>query len=112
MNAPKRCVVSGCYAWSVPDTARCPQHQRPGWQRLPWYDGEWSALSKRFRKEHPVCMWPGCSAPSEETDHIIPIREAQHLRLEWSNLRALCKPHHADVTAAAQRKAMKRRRAS
>ena len=95
----RRCLVCPRVGnWSGP---RCPDHQIPrgGWGSRPdYYDREWTLLSKRYRAEHPTCEMQGCTAPSQHTDHIQPVRAAPHLRLVRSNLRALCLAHHMEVT--------------
>ena len=64
------------------------------------YDAEWHRLSAKFRKTHPFCMVRGCGKPSEHVDHIVTVRAAPHLRLEWTNLQALCQTHHSRLTHA------------
>ncbi|WP_432206025.1 HNH endonuclease signature motif containing protein [Brucella rhizosphaerae] len=51
---------------------------------------------------NPYCTADGCEAPATEADHIKSIKEAPELRLEWSNLRALCKSCHSRRTARDQ----------
>lgn len=66
------------------------------------YDGDWRKVRKAFLLAHPYCSTPGCNAAATEADHIKSIREAPHLRLEWSNLRPFCKPCHSRRTAREQ----------
>ena len=63
------------------------------------YDSRWKRLSIRVRDEQPLC--PDCEAegraePATEVHHIVPIALAESLRLERSNLIALCSRHHAE----------------
>lgn len=101
---------------------RAPQH-RPAWWKPPQiteqqrkrehdrtrpnandrgYDAAWRKLRAVFIRAHPVCQHPGCTAASLDVDHIKSIAEAPELRLVWSNLRALCRPHHSARTARDQ----------
>lgn len=64
------------------------------------YDHDWQRLSKRFLKVHPMCMVRGCGRQAKHADHIVTVRAAPHLRLEWSNLQALCHQHHSRLTHA------------
>lgn len=101
---------------------RPPVHRRPGTlsreeserrrkalfnQRRPspeaqGYDADWRKLSRVFRKRHPICATPDCGRPSQETDHILSVKDRPDLRLVWSNLRAYCKPCHSRRTATDQ----------
>lgn len=62
------------------------------------YGGEWSRISKLFRKAHPVCQI--CNdAMSEDVDHIRPFRSVTDpRRTDWSNLQALCRTCHMEKT--------------
>ena len=53
-------------------------------------------LRKRVLAEEPTCRF--CGAASEEVDHIVPIYLGGSS--ERPNLRGLCRPCHADLTAA------------
>lgn len=66
------------------------------------YDPDWRKLSRVFRKRHPICSAPGCGRPSQETDHILSVKDRPDLRLVWSNLRAYCKSCHSRRTAIDQ----------
>jgi 5-methylcytosine-specific restriction endonuclease McrA len=68
------------------------------WKR--GYDDRWSALRRKFLMAYPWCQYPGCCQPATEVDHKTPIRVDPASRLDWSNLQALCKPHHSAKTAA------------
>ena len=64
------------------------------------YDWKWTKLSKSFRTEHPmcqVCLRNNRITPAVEVHHLESIASAPHLRLEWNNLLAVCKPCHLEV---------------
>lgn len=61
------------------------------------YDHVWRNLSLRKRGENPLCEdcdAKGITTPAVHVHHIVPINEAPHLRLAWSNLVSLCIPCH------------------
>src|SRR4051794_30730804 len=64
------------------------------------YDKDWFRLRYAFLKAHPTCCV--CGAASTHVDHVKSIREAPHLRLIESNLRAMCLPCHSRRTARDQ----------
>jgi hypothetical protein len=64
------------------------------------YDHDWERLARLFLKAHPVCMVRGCGRPARHADHIVTVRAAPQLRLEWTNLQALCHQHHSRLTHA------------
>lgn len=66
------------------------------------YDKAWRALRARFLAAYPSCMEPGCRRAATDVDHRITIALRPDLRLEWSNLRSLCHPHHSSHTARTQ----------
>lgn len=66
------------------------------------YDAAWAALSKRYRKQHPLCeqhLARGQSVPVALVDHIVPIHVDWSLRLLEDNLQSLCESCHAAKTA-------------
>jgi 5-methylcytosine-specific restriction protein A len=65
------------------------------------YDQDWAKLRARFLRDHPVCCC-GCGEVATVVDHIQPIRTHPHLRLQWSNLRAMAKVCHDQHTARTQ----------
>lgn len=46
----------------------------------------------------PICQWEGCTNPSTEADHIIPL--ARGGTWSYSNGQGLCSTHHRYKTAA------------
>lgn len=64
------------------------------------YDSDWYKIRNEYARAYPTCCVPGCGQPTEEVDHIIPVRQRPDLRLTWSNLQALCKSHHSKKTAS------------
>ena len=69
------------------DKQRGSRHQRG-------YTNQWARISKDYLMRHPVCVV--CGHPSQETDHIIPLRRGG--ADEESNYQALCKPCHSRKT--------------
>ena len=70
------------------------------------YGWDWRQLSERFRKENPLCeqcQTNGIATAAEEVHHKVSIAEAPWLRLEWSNLMALCVPCHRRLDEARRR---------
>jgi 5-methylcytosine-specific restriction endonuclease McrA len=86
----------------------CQAAERADWDRRRGtasqrgYDAGWRKLRARFLAANPQCEHPGCRSAANEVDHIQSVRLRPDLRLEWSNLRALCKPHHSQRTAREQ----------
>jgi 5-methylcytosine-specific restriction protein A len=69
------------------------------------YDAIWRRLRAWFLRRNPRCehhLKQGISRKATVVDHIKPIAEAPELRLDPSNLRALCKPCHDRRTALEQ----------
>ncbi|MGC4026244.1 MAG: HNH endonuclease [Mesorhizobium sp.] len=64
------------------------------------YDHQWRRLSIAFLKAHPICAVAGCGKRAQHCDHIRTVRTHPHLRLEWTNLQALCHSHHSRLTSA------------
>ncbi|HVB67960.1 MAG TPA: HNH endonuclease signature motif containing protein [Acetobacteraceae bacterium] len=63
------------------------------------YDRRWRKLRAAFLLRHPLCLWceeHGTTTAAAEVDHIERIVDRPDLRLEWSNLRALCRVHHEE----------------
>lgn len=71
------------------------------------YDPAWSAVRRQYLAAHPDCVGYGaqagrCHAKAAEVDHIRSVREAPELRLNWGNLRGLCRRCHSARTAKEQ----------
>jgi 5-methylcytosine-specific restriction protein A len=70
------------------------------------YDRAWQKLRLMFLAEHPLCQCPDCDdgrirmTAAEVVDHIEPIVDAPHRRLEWDNLRSMAKICHDKHTAS------------
>lgn len=62
------------------------------------YDRSWEILRLKYLRFNPKCEVVGCGDRAEQVDHILTVRDAPHLRLEWTNLQALCWHHHAALT--------------
>lgn len=95
-----------------------PPHHRPAEQRREQlatldcrrgsstargYGADWQRLRLQVLAEEPLCRFcaeQGKVTAATEVDHIVPIRLRPDLRLERSNLRSLCKPHHDALTAS------------
>lgn len=65
------------------------------------YTTIWDKLSKRMKRERPLCEW--CLrldkyVATEIIDHIIPVHIAPELRLTEKNLQALCRTCHGIKT--------------
>lgn len=70
------------------------------------YDRAWRRCRDAFIAANPLCVF--CLAKGElvaarEVDHIKTISTRPDLRLDWSNLRPLCKSCHSARTARDQR---------
>ncbi len=102
-SAPKPCTFPGCPAlvrngtWceahkrhaSKPDERRPSSHARG-------YTRTWRKLRAMVLREQPICRWSDCTAPAEQVDHIVSLRDGgTH---ELSNLQGLCAHHHAVKT--------------
>jgi len=80
------------------DRKRTFNTTRPSsWRR--GYDRDWRKLRAAYLNAHPFCCMPLCGALAAEVDHIRSVADYPELRLEWANLRALCKSHHSRHTA-------------
>jgi 5-methylcytosine-specific restriction endonuclease McrA len=72
------------------------------------YDNQWRLLSERKRKHDPMCeecTRSGGTRPASEVHHVVPICDAPHLRLVWSNLMSVCGECHKKLEGAARREA-------
>lgn len=62
------------------------------------YDREWYEVAKRFKQANPLCvdcLQQGRTRPAQEIHHVKKVVTHPELRLDWSNLMALCKVCHA-----------------
>jgi len=66
------------------------------------YDTAWRKLRAAYLRQHPVCSTPRCGDMATDVDHVLSVEAWPDLRLEWSNLRALCHPCHSRRTALEQ----------
>ncbi len=69
------------------------------------YDGNWRRVRLAFLKAHPLCVFCRAAGRVEAAtvaDHVVAVVDAPERRLDWSNLRALCKPCHDRRTATEQ----------
>ena len=90
----RRKTLGGNFKRKPPSRNLLPEDKTP-------YDRTWVKLRRMVLAEEPVCR--SCQksnriTPSKEVHHIIPIAENPDLRLERSNLMALCKPCHSKLT--------------
>ncbi len=96
------CTFPGCPRRAVPPGSRCASHRRgpEGHPFTKFYRSKaWRDRSTRYRREHPICEWPGCGRPSAETDHILSLTDGGE-PLADENLQALCHRHHDEKTWA------------
>jgi 5-methylcytosine-specific restriction enzyme A len=75
------------------------------------YGGRWQRLSKRYLREHPLCVH--CQDEGEINlatlvDHIEPHRGDEALFWDESNWQPLCARHHAIKTQAEERASLGR----
>ena len=86
-------------------TARENVHQSDRWRgsaSARGYDRAWQRCRNTFIARNPLCLFcmrKGILEPAAEVDHILTIEARPDLRLDWSNLRSLCKPCHSSRTA-------------
>lgn len=81
------------------------QDARRGSSTSRGYGADWRRLRDAFLKKHPLCLFcddVGLITEATVVDHIISFAERPDLRLEWSNLRSLCKECHDRRTARDQ----------
>lgn len=62
------------------------------------YDAAWYRLRARHLRANPRCII--CGVRAEHVDHVQPIRQAPHRRLDPFNLQSLCEHHHNQATQA------------
>jgi 5-methylcytosine-specific restriction protein A len=67
------------------------------------YDVAWRRLRLVVLAEEPLCRFcqtRGLVVAASEVDHVVPISIRADLRLVRANLRPLCRPSHAALTAS------------
>ena len=108
MAIMRPCAQPGCPELVV--KGRCEQHARKtrqtyddgrGSARQRGYDGRWDRLSRRYRRNHPLCE--DCLEAQRTTvtalvHHVIPVEDGGPM-FDETNLRALCDGHHQAVHA-------------
>lgn len=57
------------------------------------YDREWEKARADWLAAYPSCR--RCGAPATLVDHIVPIRQAPHRRLDRTNFQSLCAACHS-----------------
>jgi 5-methylcytosine-specific restriction protein A len=86
------------------------QHQQPSnWSRVASVDhrhhsARWTAKSRAYRSRHPLCedcLELGIVRPADLVDHVHELRDGGQL-LDDSNLRSLCRKHHAKKSMKAR----------
>jgi 5-methylcytosine-specific restriction enzyme A len=102
--------VCGC-GRAVPSGQRCKckpikpkTDNRPG-ASARGYDGDWAKTRNRYLAAHLTCV--RCGEPAKVADHIIPVRQAPHRRLDIANLQGLCVACHASWKQSAERRGSK-----
>lgn len=73
------------------------------------YGWDWQKLRNQYIAQNPICcdplkLHPNRVIPATDVDHVIPLAQGG-ARLEWSNLRSLCRECHRQVTARATKSA-------
>lgn len=81
---------------SRPPQARPTKRYRRASSTSQGYDYEWSKLRDFIIQRDPICVVPGCPAPSTQADHVKARRRGGTDDPE--NLRGMCQTHHARKT--------------
>lgn len=62
------------------------------------YDADWEKLRHAYmqsvKRQCEECRRRGYLCLADDVDHIVPVQDEPDLRLEWTNLQALCRVHH------------------
>jgi len=102
---PSRPPVHRHHSWKPTETRREQLQALDRWRGSAasrGYDRTWRALRLQILEAEPLCRfcWAhGLVEPATEVDHIKPLATHPELRLDPTNLRALCKPCHSRLTA-------------
>lgn len=95
------CCEPGCPRLAAAN-GRCERHQiapekttaergyAAGWPKARRYKLAIDPLCERCGKH-------GMTTAADEVHHIVPIKDAPHLRLEASNLMSVCRPCHEEI---------------
>ena len=97
------CLAPGCPN-AASQRGRCAEHarqydRRRGTPTERGYGAAWRKRRAAFLAEYPHCVacWrEGWVVAATEVDHIVPRQQGGSD--EWTNLQALCKPHHSEKT--------------
>lgn len=105
----RRRPIGSTLTHSMPTKAKTIRQRRPLPDRgrkhaaARGYDRAWTKLRDyHLRNVEPlcrICNQQGRTTAAEVVDHIVPIVIDATRRLDPTNLRSLCVPHHAQVTA-------------
>ncbi|WP_082416855.1 HNH endonuclease [Blastochloris viridis] len=111
VRAPRVCGLCGgvhrsgerCPRAAVQDRERKARFdlKRPG-ARARGYDAGWQEARAKHLAAHPFCQ--RCGTRAVLVDHIIPVRQAPHRRLDPTNFQSLCVPCHSRWKQARERK--------
>lgn len=69
-------------------------------ETAPYDTKQWRSCAKAFLRAHPGCAVLNCSWPATEVHHIDGQGPNGPRGRDWTNLRALCKSHHSQITGA------------
>ena len=104
-GACSKCGVIPRHGWQD-DKERGTRHERG-------YDNAWLKLAAVYKLRHPFCedcLARGRHVPVDEVHHKTPFSGMDDpLRLDWSNLRSLCKLCHAKYTGQKKRTSARQR---
>lgn len=105
MKIPTVCNVPGCPELTT--HGRCQTHRREaerarGSAASRGYDARWRRTRGRYLQLHQVCEETGCTQRATEVHHIDGLGPNGPDGHRHKNLRALCKPHHSQLTSRLQ----------
>ena len=90
-----------CHCGAISKTKTCSKHRAADTSThnstARGYDYAWQQCREAYMDEHPCCEdceEQGITRPAEHVHHVTPINEAWALRLDWTNLAALCERCH------------------